>query len=235
MSALRQTQIADAKAADSNWKSLYRVGGVAPLITLAFYLTETAAIIFGEQSGEPYPTSVSDWFSLFQRNRILGLLYINAPDVFSIALLGVMFLALYIVLKRTSESSMAIAAFFAFVGIPVFIAPRVAALSILSLSDRYAAATTEAQRATFLIGGETLSALGQATPQTTGGDICHLPSRPSTRSQASSLRVSALLRSSLGESLLGGDGGEKRRLRDGANFHTRLCTLLCRTRIAWFT
>jgi hypothetical protein len=159
----------DIETADSRWKSLYRAGGVAPLVALVFYLTEIAAIAIGGLAGEPYPTSTSDWFSLFQRNRILGLLYVNALDIFSIALLGVMFLALYRALKQSDESYAAIAAFFAFVGIAVFIAPRaVVTFALLALGDRYAAATTETQRATLLTGGETFSALGQATPQTTG-------------------------------------------------------------------
>jgi hypothetical protein len=84
--------------ADSNWKSLYRIGGVAPLIALAFYLTQMLVIAFGEA----YPATIEDWFSLFQRSKVLGLLYLNALDVFSIAFLGTMFLALYSV--RLSRS-----------------------------------------------------------------------------------------------------------------------------------
>ena len=150
----------DDESVDSGWKSLYRVGGTAPLIALVFYVTQMLVMLFGE----PLPATMTDWFSLFQRNRILGLLYLNALDVLSIALLGTMFLAL----RRVNESYMAIATYFAFVGVAVFVAPRVAMLSVLPLSDRYVAATTEAQRAMFLAAGETLNALGTATPQTVG-------------------------------------------------------------------
>ena len=149
---------------DSEWKTLYKVGGVAPLITLAFYLSEMFIMIFGE----PYPTTTEDWFLLFQRSKLLGLFYLNAPDIFSIALLGVMFLALYIALRRVNASCMAIAALFALIGVVVFIVPRVATLSAASLSDQYAAAATEAQRGQILAAGEALNALGVPTPQTTG-------------------------------------------------------------------
>jgi hypothetical protein len=149
---------------DSDWKNLYKAGGLAPLITLTFYLIQILAMVFGE----PFPTTITDWFSLFQRNKVLGLLYLNALDIFSIAILGVMFLALYVALRRVNESFMSIAALLAFIGIAVFIAPRVAMLSVLPLSDQYAAATTEAQRATLLAAGEALNALGTATPETIG-------------------------------------------------------------------
>ena len=155
MSQLKQNQITDTKTEDSTWKSLYRVGGAAPLIALAFYLTQILTMIFGGA----YPTTMEDWVSLLQRNKILGLLYLNALDIFSIALVGTMFLALYIALRRVNESYMAIAAFFAFIGVAAFVVPRVAMLSLLPLSDQYAAATTEAQRAMFLAAGEALLAI----------------------------------------------------------------------------
>jgi hypothetical protein len=160
------------ESADSNWKNLYKAGGLAPLVTLAFYLIQILAMVFGE----PFPTTMADWFSLFQRSKILGLLYLNALDIFSIAILGVMFLALYMALRRVNGSFMAVAAFLAFIGIAVFIAPRVAMLSVLPLSDQYAAATTEAQRATLLAAGEALNVLGTATPLT-DKDISVLTSR----------------------------------------------------------
>ncbi len=153
------------ETADSRWKSLYTAGGAAPLIMLAFYLTEVVVMIFAL---EPYPSTPYDWLSLFQRNKILGLLYLNALDILSIALLGLMFLALYVALRQVNESYMAIAAFFAFIGIPVFIVPRVASLSVLPLSEQYAAAITDAQRSQILAAGQAVSAQVQATPQTAG-------------------------------------------------------------------
>jgi hypothetical protein len=150
-------------AVSSPWRTLYRVGGAAPLITIAFYLSEFILIPW-----ERYPTSTEEWFALFQRSKWLGLLYLNAIDIFSVALLGVMFLALYVALRSSHESWMAVAAFFGFLGTAAFIVPRVAMLSMLQLSDRYAIATTEVERARILAAGETLGALGTPTPQTMG-------------------------------------------------------------------
>ena len=146
------------------WRNLYRAGGIVPIIVVFFYLAELLSMA----SGEPYPTNVESWFSLFQRDRILGLLYLNAFDVFSIALLGVTFLALYVSLKQFNESYAAIAGVFAFIGIPSFITPRVLMLSIISLSNQYAASASDAQRSQILAAGQGLSSLGTATPQTVG-------------------------------------------------------------------
>ncbi|MEZ4519234.1 MAG: hypothetical protein R3C44_21240 [Chloroflexota bacterium] len=67
-----------ATGAGTDWRGLYRVGGIAPLIALLFYLSEVVAIILGTQAGVPFPTEPTGWLSLLTDNLILGLLYLNA-------------------------------------------------------------------------------------------------------------------------------------------------------------
>ena len=97
----------------------------------------------------------------------LGLFYLNALDIFSIALLGFMFLALYAALQHANRSWMIASTYFGLLGVGVFIVPRVAMLSIVRLSDQYTAAV-ENERIRLLTAGETLGSLGTATPQTIG-------------------------------------------------------------------
>jgi hypothetical protein len=149
---------------DAKWRTLYRAGGLAPLIALVFYSSQFVILIFGD----PFPATVEDWFALAQRSRLLALWYLNALDIISVVLLGVMFLALYVALRRVCPSWMLIALYLALLGVVVFIVPRVLTLSLLPLSDLHAAATTEAQRTMLLTAGETLSHVSTATPQTLG-------------------------------------------------------------------
>ena len=148
----------------AKWKTLYRAGAVAPLIALVFYLIEFSIPIFGE----PYPTTIEGWYALFQRSKLLGLWYLNAVDIISFVLLGIMFLALYVALRHIHPSWMLVAIYFALLGAAVFIVPRVLHLSLLPLSDLHAAATTEAQRTMYLTAGAALSHVSTATPQTLG-------------------------------------------------------------------
>jgi hypothetical protein len=152
-------QVANAETLDSGWKSLYRVGGVAALIAGVLFRRNIAAEIalFGSR---PSPVTVSDWFALLQSNRLLGLSYLNVFDVVNYALVGLMFLALYAVLKRANKGYMAIAMTFGFLGIAVYFASNTA-LSMLSLSDQYAAATTDAQRTTLLAAGQVMLAMNR--------------------------------------------------------------------------
>jgi hypothetical protein len=148
----------------AKWRTLYYAGGVAPLIALFFYLFEFSILFLGE----PYPSNTEGWYTLIQRSKLLSLWYLNALDILSFALLGIMFLALYVALRRVRRSWMLIALYLALLGVVVFIVPRVLHLSLLPLSDMHAAATTDAQRTIYLAAGEALSQVSSATPQTLG-------------------------------------------------------------------
>jgi hypothetical protein len=154
----------DNLSTDAKWRTLYRAGGLAPLIALVLYSSQFIILIFGD----PFPTTVEGWFALAQRNKLLALWYLNALDILSFTLLGVMFLALYVALRRVRPSWILIALYLALLGAVVFIVPRVLNLSLLPLSDLYAAATTQAQRTMLLTAGEALSHVSTATPQTLG-------------------------------------------------------------------
>jgi hypothetical protein len=152
-------------SAETRWKSLYRIGSAAIALTLAFYVLQLVVIA---AAGRPFPTATEEWFSLFLESRFLGLFYLNALDMLSVTLQGVMFLALYMALRRDHESWALVGLFLAGIGVPVFVTPRAATLAILPLSQQYGAATTAVQREQLLAVGDAISALGQPTPHTVG-------------------------------------------------------------------
>jgi len=152
-------QVTNAETSDSGWKSLYRVGGVVALIAGVLFRRNLAAEIelLGQQTP---PVNVSNWFALLQSSRLLGLSYLNIFDLVNYALVGLMFLALYAVLRRANKSYMAIATTLGFVGIAVYFASNTA-FSMLSLSDQYAAATTDAQRTMLVAAGQAMLAINR--------------------------------------------------------------------------
>jgi len=146
-----------SETTDTAWKPLYKVGGVAALILLG--LIPIQIIIF---IAHPPPSTVIGYFALFQNNWLLGLLNLDLLLMLSNALLVLMYLALYAALRRASPSFMAIALTLGLVGIAVYFASNTA-FEMLSLSSQYAAATTDAQRSTFLAAGQAMLALYQGT------------------------------------------------------------------------
>jgi len=110
-------QVTDAETADSAWKSLYRVGGAAALIIVVFIPIQFIVFV-----AWPPPSTVIGWFTLFQNNRLLGLLDLDLLLIVDNALMALMFLALYAALRRANQSFMAIATTFGFVGVAVYFA-----------------------------------------------------------------------------------------------------------------
>jgi len=150
-------QVTNAETADSAWKSLYRVGGVAALIAGVIFRRNLGPEI-SLFSAQKQPDTIIDWFTLLQNNRLLGLSYLNLFDIVDYALVGLMFLALYAALRRANKSYMAIATTLGFVGMAIYFASNTS-FSMLSLSDQYAAATTDAQRSLFLAAGQAVLAI----------------------------------------------------------------------------
>jgi hypothetical protein len=148
-----------AEIAGAGWKMLYEVGGVAALLSAVCIPLQLIVFIAWPP---PLDGSVGDWFRLFQTNRLIGLVDLDLLLVADNVLLIPILLALYVALRRASESLMTIATALGLVGIVLFITSN-PAIEMLSLSDHYAAATTDAQRAMFLAAGQAMLAGWQGT------------------------------------------------------------------------
>ncbi|HEX9075818.1 MAG TPA: DUF4386 family protein [Anaerolineae bacterium] len=151
-------KVTDATA-DSNWRGLYRVAGAAALISAVFIPIQIIVFMISQP---PFQGTVGDWFMLLQNNKLFGLVDMDLLLVADNVLLIPIFLALYIVLRRGNESTMLIATALGFVGIVFFITTN-PAFEMLSLSEKYAAAATDVQRAIFLAAGQAMLATWQGT------------------------------------------------------------------------
>lgn len=156
-------EIRDANM-DATWKRLYKIGGIAALIAVAVFRRNLGAEFIGFRGfgiidvPVMLPSSAVDWFTLLQNNRFVGLTLLNVFDLVNYALVGLVFLALYGALQQTNKSAMTIAVVFSFVGIAVYFASN-QAFSMLALSEQYAVATTNTQKAMLSAAGEALLAI----------------------------------------------------------------------------
>jgi hypothetical protein len=126
------------KTKESAWTPLYRIGAVAALIVVLFYVIQIIVFVVS-----PPPNTVISYFTLFHKNALLGLLDLDLLSIVDYALFVPLFLALYIALRRVSPSFMVIATALALIGIATYFASNTA-FEMLSLGNQYAAATTDA-------------------------------------------------------------------------------------------
>ena len=144
-------QAAQSEAAGSG-TTLYTLGGAAAWIVVVVTVVEVIGFMI-----YPQPGTVRDWFLLFQSSRLIGLMDFWGLEIVMYAMFTLVFLALYIALRGANQSLMIVATAFALLGIGVFFATN-NPFTMLSLSNQYAAAVTDAQRAAFLAAGETVLA-----------------------------------------------------------------------------
>jgi len=137
---------------NSNWKSLFKISGWVAWILLAYSLV-TMFIMF--VLGTPPPTA-AEIFKMLEENRLVGLLRLDLLTVLVyMPLFYLLLLGLYVALKKSHSVSAAIVMLLGYAGVTLFLAtPSV--FSWLALSDKFAAATSEAQKSLLLAAGETI-------------------------------------------------------------------------------
>ena len=144
----------------------YKIGGTAALMSVLVMLTEIFITFLpgGEATG-PDTVTVLDWFILFQHNWFIGLRNLGLINMIAASLTVPMFFALYAAHRKTDRVYGALVLILFLIGTTVYLASNTA-FPMLTLSRKYAAATTDAQRALLAAAGEAM--LAQAESHTPG-------------------------------------------------------------------
>jgi hypothetical protein len=142
-----------AQAIDPAWAGPCWMGGVAAFSMLGSAMATMVVVL--TLGGEP--TSPHEYFTLLARNRLVGMLRMDLASIATVGLYYFVFFGLFAALRRTQAPLAALATALAFVGATLWFA-RHSALSMLHLSDRHAAAATDAERAQITAAAEAVLA-----------------------------------------------------------------------------
>jgi hypothetical protein len=139
--------------ASPDWSALYRVGGFAAFALILYsLLTIVQMILLGGQ-----PSSAAEAFRLLQTNKVVALLRLDLPTIAILPLYYLVFLGLYKALKGTSRTISLIGTALIFTGNTLVLSTPTA-LSLIPLSNKYVAATSDVARSQLLAAGEALMA-----------------------------------------------------------------------------
>jgi hypothetical protein len=153
ISSITEDERSQTDSAGPEFCALCRLGGFAAFMLLLYALATMIQMIV---LGGP-PASASETFSLLQKNRLLGLLRLDLPTVLAMPLYYVLFLGLFAALQRTNRALAILFLTLGIAGVTLALATPTA-LSMLSLGEKYASATTDAMRAQYLAAGEAILA-----------------------------------------------------------------------------
>ena len=134
----------------SSWKSLYKMGGFAALLSLVFLPIQISVYLIN-----PPPDTVLGWFNLFNEKPLIGLLDLDLLLVVDQVLVMLIFLALYIVLRQTSKSLILIGLVFGLVTTVLLIGSN-PAIAMHTLSNQYFSTVNETVRMMTLAAGQAM-------------------------------------------------------------------------------
>ena len=150
-------------------RAVYMTAGVAALVAAIVFRRWLAAEYsllrsLGFFPGGPVaePSDALGWFLLLQRDRITGLVLLNALDLVNYALVALMFVGVYGALRESRRGAMTLAIGLTALAVGLYFASN-QAFPLLALSGQYAAATSEPQRQVLLSAGQALLTMSSPT------------------------------------------------------------------------
>src|ERR1035438_5991963 len=121
--------------------SLCRIGAIAASVLIVYSLAMMVQmVVLGGQ-----PASAAEAFNLLQHHRAVALLRLDLPTIAVMPLYYLLFLGLFAALRRSDRANALLSTVLAFAGLTLVLATPTA-LSLVPLSERFAAATTDAMR-----------------------------------------------------------------------------------------
>jgi hypothetical protein len=152
----------DIQIVESNWKTIYKVGASAALLAvLAGVLEIVITYLPGGERVSPGLVTVSDWFARFQVNPLLELRNLGLINIFLTSFGMLLFFALFAAHRKVNPGFAGLAMVISYIGEAVFFATN-RSFAMLALSNQYAVATDEAQRAALIAAGQAMLAVGQS-------------------------------------------------------------------------
>jgi hypothetical protein len=147
------------------WKMIYRLGAFAAYGAVLVGILEIA-ITYLPGGDAPHET-ILDWFNLFHDNWFMGLRNMGLLNIFLNVFAVLTYFAFYAAHRKDPNKPFAfLSMIVSYIGVGVFFATN-RAFPLWSLSQQYAAAGTESQRAVLEAAGLALLAVGGShTPGT---------------------------------------------------------------------
>lgn len=144
---------------DIQWKNIYRVGAVTTIIVLfGIIIDMVVGIITGGNIAE-LPQTAVERFNQFNGNALLGLYNLDLLNIINQIILIPSIFALYAAHRETNKSSALLSLILFLIGTTIFVTGNTA-LTMLDLSNKYFATSSEEQKILLSAAGEAMLAKG---------------------------------------------------------------------------
>jgi hypothetical protein len=144
------------------WKGLCVLGGLAALASIVMAPAEIGiSLLPGTRAALEHLTTVTDWFALFENHAFLGLREVGLLNLIGAALWVPAVIAIAYALRRENPAWAALGGVVFLIAIGLYTAEN-RAFPMLSVAHRYAAATSDEERAELMVAGQAMLAEGES-------------------------------------------------------------------------
>jgi hypothetical protein len=150
VSQSQSNRAANAQSGDGRWRSLYRIGAVAAVISIVVIPLSIIAFFV-------WPLWPDNILAVIQQDAIAGLMGLDFGYLVSNVFAVPFFLVLYVTHKEVDAGWALIALALGLMGL-VCLVPARPIPEMFVLSDQYAAAATGAEKAAYLVAGKSMLA-----------------------------------------------------------------------------
>ncbi len=160
MATKTMSKITPALSADVsplNWRTFYRAGAAAALLVILTGLLDVFLMFLPGTGAVPGSRTVVDWYAYLQARPFLALRDLGLLNILTQSCSVVVFFALFGAHRRVSPLPAAFALIVVCIGAAVYIANNTG-LPMLTLSNEYAAAASQSQKALWAAAGQALLA-----------------------------------------------------------------------------
>lgn len=155
----------NTEAGDVRWKAFYKVAAITAILIVVVGLTDMVTSMLGGETRVNSAVSVTEWFALFQSNRLAALGNLGLFNILTLSLGIPLYIALCNLHWKNHPSFAALSVVLFAMGTAIYISSNTV-FSMMALSDQYALAS-EAQKPLFEAAGRALLAQGaDLTPGT---------------------------------------------------------------------
>jgi hypothetical protein len=148
VSQSKLNHVAHALPEDGRWQWLYKIGGLAALLSVVIIPLSIVTFFI-------WPLWPDNILAVIQEDWLAGLMGLDFMYLLSVVFAIPFFPVLYVTLKKVDESWALLALILGLLGL-VCLIPARPIPEMFALSDQYAAATTDAEKALYLVAGEAM-------------------------------------------------------------------------------
>lgn len=135
----------------ARWRPMFRLASISAVVVVCMIPLQATVFLLS-----PPPRTVLEYFGLFQRNPVLGLLDLDLLLSVDYLVMVPLYLALYLAVRRRLATPALLGLVAALFSVGLFLVSREATFSMWQLSSQYTAATDPGQQAALVASGQML-------------------------------------------------------------------------------